>query len=52
MMDGRGDHLFVEQRQRFAALTPPVRNGALQSAVIEAALSCENADKMASLTFY
>lgn len=47
MMDGRGDHLFVEQRQRFAALTPSVRNTALPCAVIEAALCCENADKMA-----
>ncbi len=41
MMDGRGDHLFVEQRQRFAVLTSPVSKRATQSTVIDAAL-CGN----------
>lgn len=41
MMDGRGDHLFVEQRQRFAVLTFPVSIWATQSTVIDAAL-CGN----------
>ena len=38
MMDGRGDHLFVEQRQRFAVLTPSVDDRATRSAVIDTAL--------------
>lgn len=37
MMDGWGDHLFVEQRQRFAVLTPPVGCRATQGTVIDVA---------------
>lgn len=41
MMDGKGDHLFVEQRQRFAVLTPLVSKQAPQSAVTDTAF-CSN----------
>lgn len=37
-MDGRGDHLFVEQRQRFAVPASTVSSRAAQSAVIDAVL--------------
>lgn len=46
VMDGRGDHLFVEQRQRFAVLTPPVGSRATQATVIDAARrSCASATR-------
>ena len=46
MMDVRGDHLFVEQRQRFAVLTSPVGNRATQSTVIDAAHAWQHEQRL------